>query len=120
MPEPGGAMFKFGNGNVAKSLGLARTEICIREHWSPAEVSIFATLVPNLLSCPGLAALGAVIDTPCNVLEMSPIGFAVRPPATSVGHLPGNVADVGGADVLGDVGPMSKCSPRCRPSYLPH
>ena len=51
--ERGGAMFKFGNGNVTKSLGLSRTEICIRGHWAPREISIFAAIVPNLPSCWG-------------------------------------------------------------------
>ena len=69
--EPGGATFKFGNGNIAEPLGLARKKIRTGGRWDPMEISIFAARVPNFLACLGLASLGAVIDASCNVPEMS-------------------------------------------------
>ena len=67
-------------------------------------ISILATFVPNLLSCPGLAALGAVVDTFRGALGMSKIGVAVKLFEEIAGHWAVNVADVNGAGVVGDGG----------------
>ena len=49
---PGGAMFKFGNGDLSRTIGAARTEIRAEREWVPVELPKFSNLVPNLLSCP--------------------------------------------------------------------
>ena len=68
------------------------------------ELAVFSDLIPSLLSRPGLAAIGAMLDTSQGKMEMSKIGLVVKLSANKVDHWAANIADVDGVGVVWDCG----------------